>query len=87
VDRWIACSSDIDQHIGFYNAEVEEHRQYEDTSACNSADRWDRRTLTSHCTYGYPEQDCCENTCSNGADLFICDPIGGYQLCNPDTIP
>lgn len=84
--RWTACASDIDEHVGYYVAEVQEHRRYEDASSCNSADRWDRRTLTSYCVPGYPEIDCCKNTCSNSADQGICNPIGQYT-CNPDTLP
>lgn len=87
ADRWTACASDTDQHVGFFDGVVEEHRQYEDTSACNAADRWDRRTVTTHCLCTISETDCCELSCSTFLDYFICDPVGGYSFCNPDTIP
>jgi hypothetical protein len=86
VDRWYACASDYDIHAGYYDMEVQEHRQFEDISACNSADRWDRRTRTQHCPIVIDSGDCCEAACSNPADTGVCHPLGQY-FCNPDTMP
>lgn len=86
VGRWTACASDMDVYTGYYVMEVQEHRQFDDISACNSADRWDRRTLSEHCTFFEDSGDCCEEACSNSADYGICWSVPQY-FCNPDTIP
>ena len=86
VDRWRACASDRDDHVGYFEIEVTEHRQYNDISSCNSAPRWNQREWSSWCTLNLDEIYCCEQAVSNEDDLFICHPVGQYS-CNPDTIP
>jgi hypothetical protein len=86
----IACATDIDHHLVYYTAEVKYQQKYVDTSACQSADRWNHFTYDSYCTYGWDEWDCCLESCSNGGgfscDEDLCEPPGQYT-CNPDTIP
>lgn len=86
----IACATDIDTHFGYYTAEVKYQQKYVDTSSCQSADRWNHFTYDSYCTLGYPEDDCCAESCENDTNfscsISLCEPPGQYT-CNPDTIP
>jgi hypothetical protein len=86
----IACATDIDTHAGYYTAEVKYQQKYVDTSSCHSADRWNHFTYDSYCTLGYPEDECCAQSCENdtnfSCDDNLCQPPSQYT-CNPDTIP
>lgn len=86
TDRWRSCASDRDNHVGWFEIEVTEHRRYNDTSSCHAAARWNQRVWTSTCMLTLDEVFCCEEAVANPEDLDICQPVGQY-FCNPDTIP